>query len=69
MRIRTRLQLLEELASAYRSAADVASVEIWLPDNGRGGPPPGRYPCEGTQNALVIYDPAETLPPVAEALP
>jgi hypothetical protein len=69
MRIRTRLQLLEELVLAVRPAVDVAVVEIWLPDNGRGGPPPGRYPCAGSQNVLVIYDPAKTLPPAAEALP
>jgi hypothetical protein len=69
MRIRIRLQQLEELASAGGLAGDVAGVEIWLPDNGRGGLPPGRYPCKGRHNALIIYDPAVTLPPVAEALP
>jgi hypothetical protein len=69
MRIRTRLQLLEELVLALRPAVDVAVVEIWLPDNGRGGRSPGRYPCAGSRNVLVIYDPTKTIPPVAEALP
>jgi hypothetical protein len=69
MRIRTRLQLLEEIASARGTTGDVAAVEIWIPDNRRGGPPPGRYPCGRTQNVLVIYDPTKPLPPAAEVLP
>ena len=69
MRIQTRLQHLEEIASVSGLAGDGAVVEVWLPDNNRGGPPPGRHPCVGSRSVLVIYDPAETVPPVAEALP
>ena len=50
MRIRTRLQLLEEIAAALGPIGEDAAVEIWLPDNGRGGPPPG----SGTVS-LVTY--------------
>jgi hypothetical protein len=64
MRIRHRLQWLEQRASNRRAAEDVDGVEIWLPDNGRGGLPPGRYPCEGTQNVLIIYDPKDKALPV-----
>ena len=66
MRIRTRLQRLEQRASADRLAGDTEAVEIWLPDNRRGSPPPGRYPCPGTQTVLIIYEPT-VAPPLGEA--
>ena len=69
MQIRARLELLEELVSVLGLDEDVAPAEIWLPDNGRGDQLPGRYPFAGSRCVLVIYDPAETVPPVAEALP
>ena len=65
MRIRTRLQRLEQRAAAGRRAGDADAVEIWIPDNSRGGLPPGRYPCEGTQTVLIIYEPTAT-PPIGE---
>jgi hypothetical protein len=67
MRIRHRLQCLEQRAAASRPAGDAEVVEIWIPDNGRGGLPPGRYPCEGTQNVLIIYEPTESFSPLCEA--
>lgn len=67
MRIRRRLKRLEQRASTVRAAGDKERVEIWLPDNGRGGSPPGRYPCEGTQTVLIIYEPTEKGSAVAEA--
>ncbi len=69
MQIRNRLELLEELVSALGLDEDVAPAEMWLPDNGRGDPTPDRYPFAGSRCVLVIHDPAETVPPVAEALP
>jgi hypothetical protein len=69
MRIRARLELLEELATALGLDEDVAPAEIWMPYTGRGDPLPGRHPCPGSRCVLVIYDPAKTVPPVAEALP
>jgi hypothetical protein len=66
MRIRTRLRRLERRVDADRVREDFASVEIWLPENGRGGLPPGRGPCEGTQTVLVLYEPTTT-PPLGEA--
>lgn len=68
MRIRHRLQRLEQRAWASPAKEDGEVVEIWLPDNGRGGLPPGRYPCEGTQTVLVIYEPTTT-PSLDEAQP
>jgi hypothetical protein len=68
MRIRNRLRLLEQRASAARLAGDVETVEIWLPNNGRGGLPPGRYPGAGTPTVLIIYEPTTT-PPMEEAQP
>jgi hypothetical protein len=43
-------------------AGNVAAVEIWMPDNRRGGMLPGRCPCPGSRCELVIYDPAKTSP-------
>ena len=68
MRIRSRLQRLEQRAAASRPASDVEVVEIWLPDDGRNGPLAGRYPCAGTPTVVVIYDPTATSP-VGEAQP
>jgi hypothetical protein len=65
MRIRHRLQRLEQRAAARRLATDVQPVEIWIPDDGRNGRLAGRYPCEGTQNVLVIYEPTPP-PPLGE---
>jgi hypothetical protein len=67
MRIRTRLQRLERRADTERGCGDSAVVEIWLPDNGRAGPPPGRYPCAGSEAVLVIYDPTDKPSAVDEA--
>jgi hypothetical protein len=67
MRMRTRLQRLEQHASVARAGGDTDVVEIWIPDDGRGGLPPGRYPCKGTQNVLVIYEPTPASP-LGEAL-
>ena len=69
MSLRLRLQHLEQLASVSGFTGDGPIVEVWLPDNNRGGPPPGRHLCVGSRSVLVVYDPAETVPPVAEALP
>jgi hypothetical protein len=68
MRIQTRLRHLERCVDADRVREDSEEVEIWLPDSGRGGLPPGRYPCEGTQTVLIIYEPSTT-PPLGEAPP
>jgi len=57
MRIRHRLQRLEQRASARRQATVADVVEIWIPDNGRDGRLAGRYPCEGTPNVVIIYEP------------
>jgi hypothetical protein len=67
MRIRTRLQPLEQWASVARAGEDTDVVEMWIPDDGRGGRPPGRYPCEGTQNMLIICEPTPASP-LGEAL-
>ena len=34
-----------------------ASVEVWLPSNGRDDLRPGRYPRAGGKATLVVYDP------------
>jgi hypothetical protein len=65
MRIRNRLQRLEQRAAAYRAEGDADVVEIWVPYDGRGGDPPGRYPCQGGRAVVIIYDPTET-PPMGE---
>ena len=62
MRVRHRLQCLEQRAAARRLAADVEVVEIWIPDDGRNGRLSGRYPCEGSPNVVVIYEATATLP-------
>jgi hypothetical protein len=67
MRIQNRLRRLEQRASAVRAAGDTEGVEIWIPYDGRNGDPPGRCPIEGTQNAVIIYDPDEQRPPIGEA--
>ncbi len=69
MRIRARLELLEELVMVLGPDEDIAAAEFWMPYNGRGDPLPGRHSCPGSHCVLVIYDPATTAPPVAEALP
>lgn len=68
MRIRSRLQRLEQRAAASRRAGDAQAVEIWIPYDGRGGLLPGRYPCEGTPNVLIIYEPTPA-PRLGEAQP
>jgi hypothetical protein len=40
-------------------------VEVWLPENGRDGRPPGRYPCPGSNAVLVVYQAEETAHPEA----
>lgn len=60
MRIRSRLQRLEQRAAASRPAGDADIVEIWIPDDGRGGLPPGRYPCPNGNAVLIIYEPTAT---------
>jgi hypothetical protein len=37
MRIRNRLQRLEQRAAVYRAEGDADVVEIWVPYDGRGG--------------------------------
>jgi hypothetical protein len=69
MRIRPRLQCLEQRAAASRPARDTDIAEIWIPDNGRDGVWPGRYLCEGTQNVLIIYETKDELLPVGETPP
>ncbi len=54
MSLRTRLRRLEE-RDCVREVSE--AVEIWLPENGRGGPPPGRHGCPGSDAILVIYEP------------
>ena len=62
MRFRYRLQRLEQRVAASRPAGDAEVVEIWIPYDGRGDPPPGRYPIKGTQNVMIIYEPTATPP-------
>jgi hypothetical protein len=68
MRLRSRLQRLERRAGVDRVREDAEVVEIWLPYDGRGGLPPGRYPVEGTPNAIIIYE-AALYPSMSEAQP
>ena len=68
MRLQTRLQRLEHRAGADRVREDTEVVEIRLPDDGRGGLPPGRYPCPGSNAVLIIYEPTAA-PPLGEAQP
>ena len=63
MRLQSRLQRLERRADADRVGEASEVVEIWLPDNGRGGLPPGRYPCPGSNAVLIIYEPTAASPP------
>lgn len=59
MRARKRV---ERLAKAVEARAPVFAgppVEVWLPANGRGDRPPGRYPLPGANAVLVIYRPDE----------
>jgi hypothetical protein len=58
MRIRTRLQRLERRLAKAPTDDDSTPVEIDLPDNRRGGLPPGRYPCGGSKVVLVIVEPS-----------
>lgn len=69
MRIRKRLRRLEQRAAAIRPTGDADVVEIWIPDDSRGGLPPGRYPCERTHSVLIIYEPQDELPSVRETSP
>jgi hypothetical protein len=68
MRLRARLQCLERRAGADHVREDSEGVEIWLPYDGRGSLPPGRYPVEGTPNAIIIYEAAPS-PSMDEAQP
>jgi hypothetical protein len=67
MRIQNRLRRLERRASAARVAGETERVEVWIPNDGRNGDPCGRCPIEGTQSAIIIYDPDEQRPPIGEA--
>lgn len=58
MRLRTRVERL--IVRMQISVADAPSTVIYLPDNGRGDAPPGRY------RAVVIYDPADPPPELQE---
>jgi len=69
MRIRSRLQRLEQRSAASRPAGDAEVVEIWIPYDGRGDSPPGRYPCDGTPNVLIIYEATDEPVSSGEALP
>jgi hypothetical protein len=55
MRMRARLARLERRDVARGAGDGVPPVEIWMPENGRDGRPPGRYPCPGGNAVLVIY--------------
>jgi hypothetical protein len=50
--IRSRLQRLECRTALHRATENSAVVESCLPDNGRGGPPPGSYQCAGREAVL-----------------
>jgi hypothetical protein len=60
MRLQTRLQPLEHRAGADHLRDDPEVVEIWLPDNGGGGLPLGRYPCPAVFG--VAFMPAHCYP-------
>jgi hypothetical protein len=63
-----RLQRLECRAVRNRATDDATTVEICLPDIGRGRPSSSRYPCEGSEGVMRIYEPTGT-PPLGEAQP
>jgi hypothetical protein len=58
MRVRARPQRLERRGPPG-AEGQAPPVEVWLPENGRDGRPPGRYPCPGSNTVLVIYQPEE----------
>ena len=51
-----RLIRLEAMSLAVQPPGQ-ASVEVWLPSNGRDDLRPGRYPRAGGKATLVVYDP------------
>lgn len=58
MKLRARV---DRLAGRIRRPEDAPSAVLYIPDNGRGDAPPGRY------GAIVIYDPANPPPEIREA--
>lgn len=64
MRVHGRIERIERRVRAASLGDSVAqrAVEIWLPDNGWSGRPPGRYPLPGSHAVLVIYEPEEEPP-------
>jgi hypothetical protein len=57
MRLRARLQRLERRGPPDGGGRHDPPVEVWLPENGRDGRPPGHYPYPGSNAVLVIYKP------------
>lgn len=62
--LRSDVARLEKAAGA--TAADPAGVEVWIPTNGRGDRPPGRYAFPG--GVTVIYRPGVDPGPPAGAI-
>jgi hypothetical protein len=58
MPIRTRLQRLERRLAVASAGDDRMSVTIYLPDNHRGGLPPGCYPFVEGQVVMIIVEPS-----------
>jgi len=62
-----RLQRLERRGPPGGAEGRTPSVEVWVPDKGRDGRTPGRYPCPGSNAVLVIYQADESAPGEADA--
>jgi hypothetical protein len=67
MRVRARLQRLERRGLPGGAEGQAPPAEVWMPENGRDGRPPGRYPGPGSSAVLVIYQAEESAPGEGDA--
>jgi hypothetical protein len=67
MRARAQLQRLKRRGPPGGAEGHGPPMEVWMPENGRDGRPPGRYPAPGSNAVLIIYQPEEPIPGEVDA--
>ena len=67
MQVRARQQRLERRDRPGGACGHNPPAEVWLPENGHDGRPPGYFPCSGSNAVLVIYQAEASAPAGADA--